>query len=188
MKCWEGDQWQCDEARITEHVSVRSVLRLWKLTDKLRRGGVCVLGGKDWSWMVRKEWMEGEGREVVRDHGVRRWQTRRQRCAQHAVTGANRRGLPAKASWGHPGTRSARHIKSASPCMKPFVQQNPAWPAPPPFTPDASHRTQLISKHLMSLRQENRPPLNLPAPRPHPALRGRRDGTLQGLMMLQRPQ
>ncbi len=35
-------------------------------------------------------------------------------------------GLPAKASWGHPGTRSARHIKSASPCMEPFVQQNPA--------------------------------------------------------------
>lgn len=35
-------------------------------------------------------------------------------------------GLLAKASWGHPGTCSQRRIKSASPCMEPFVQQNPA--------------------------------------------------------------
>jgi len=139
MKCLGGDQWQCDEARITEPVSVRSMPRRRKLTDKLQRGGVCVFGGKDWSWLARKG-VKGGGRGgqgVVGDHGVRGWQTRRQRCAQHAVTGANRRGLPSKASWGHPGTRSARHIKSASPCMEPFVQQNPAWPDPPP--PPSSH-------------------------------------------------
>lgn len=40
--------------------------------------------------------------------------------------GPTRGGLPVKASWGHPGTRSVRHIKAASPCMEPFVQQNPA--------------------------------------------------------------
>lgn len=40
--------------------------------------------------------------------------------------GPTRGGLPVKASWGHPGTGSARHIKTASPCMEPFVQQNPA--------------------------------------------------------------
>lgn len=43
MECRGGDQWQSDGARITGPVSVRSVLRLWKLTDTLRRGGVCVL-------------------------------------------------------------------------------------------------------------------------------------------------
>lgn len=187
MKCWTGDQWQCDEAWITEHVSVRSMLRLWKLTDKLRRGGVCVLGGKDWSWMARKEWREGEDRGLSGIMGY----------------GDDKRGDSIVLSTPSLGpTRGGYQRKPAGGILAHAQRGTLSWPHPawnllfsrilpdlhPPFTPDASHRTQLISKHLMSVRQENRPPLNLPVPRPHLALRGRRDGTLQGLMMLQRPQ
>ena len=74
MKCCVGDQWQCDEARITEPVSVRSMLRLWKLTDKLQRGGVCAC----WEGRIDPDWRGGGGQrvgggeEVVGDHGVRR--------------------------------------------------------------------------------------------------------------------
>lgn len=35
-------------------------------------------------------------------------------------------GCQREPAGGHPGTCSSRHIKLASPCMKPFVQQNPA--------------------------------------------------------------
>lgn len=66
MKCCERDQWQRDEARITEPVSVHSVRRLCKLTDTLQRGGV-------WEGRIdpeRRGEREGGGRGVVGDHGV----------------------------------------------------------------------------------------------------------------------
>lgn len=153
------------------------MLRLWKLAAKLQRGGVCVCvcweGRIDPdSWEGGRGRSKGRGRELS---GIMGYGDDKRRDSVELSTpsqGPTRGGLPARASWGHPGTRSARHIKSASPCMEPFVQQNPAWPASPPLTRGASHRTQLISKHLMSLRQENRPPAQPACSPPPPSSRG----------------
>lgn len=67
MKCRVGNEWQCDEVWITELVSGRSMLRLWKLTEsvKMRYACVCRLGQE-----LIPTAEGGEG--VVRDHGVRR--------------------------------------------------------------------------------------------------------------------
>ncbi|KAK5920829.1 hypothetical protein CgunFtcFv8_024591 [Champsocephalus gunnari] len=93
--------------------------------------------------------------------------------AQHAVTGANRGGGYQR----EPAGGILAHAQRGT-----LSQPHPAWnllfsrilpDLPPPLlTRGASHRTQLISKHLMSPRQENRPPLNLPAPRPPTRLSG----------------
>lgn len=131
MKCHGVNLWQCDEARTTEPVSVHSMLRAWKLTDKVRT--------KDWSLIGRKRGMGGGSREGL--SGIMGYwdDKRRDSVALSTLSlGPTRGGLPETSSWGHPGTRSARHIKSASPCVEPFVQQNPAWPASPlslPVTP-----------------------------------------------------
>lgn len=86
---------------------------------------MCVLGEREGLILTGGE--DGGREGVVGDHGVRRDDKRGDSVVLSMPSpGPTGGGLLVKASWGHPGTRSARRIKSASPCMEPFVQQNPA--------------------------------------------------------------
>lgn len=89
---------------------------------------MCVLqgwGGACWT-LIGEEGRAKGGRGVVGIAGYGDDKRGDSVALSTPSPGPTRGGLPPKASWGHPGTRSARHIKSASPCMEPFVQQNPA--------------------------------------------------------------
>lgn len=91
---------------------------------------VCMCVRKDWLWLPRRT--RGRRGGCQGSWGTEMTNIETGLCSARCHRGQPEGGLRAEASWGHPGTRSLRHIKSASPCMEPFVQQNPAWPASAP--------------------------------------------------------
>lgn len=77
-------------------------------------------------------------------------------------------GCQREPAGGHPGTCSSRHIKLASPCMEPFVQQNPAWPTTPPLPPSSSllhsAHQQTPNKHTSRKQTPAQPACSPPPP------------------------